>query len=209
MIYVDNPVFKEILWEWRGFAIKVDPSICRNILNLPLKVGKSTRMLDRYICRFGIHTNIKIRDKDLKIKKLHDKTPAGIERWITEVYNFPISAAIFGNITHALNIDIAGRVIRDGQQLLSILSQATPSIQVINVQKQRDLHVWPSDDRNGATIELTEISIPEKVMTISIEHQDLEKVTKALEYLQLTSHSIRVLSYVDCLRVWVEEKSLF
>ena len=57
---------------------------------------------------------------------------------------------------------------------MSILSQVTPSIQVINVQKRRELHVWPSRDRNGATIELTEISIPEKVMTISIEHQDLD-----------------------------------
>jgi hypothetical protein len=92
---------------------------------------------------------------------------------------------------------------------MSTLSQVTPSIQVINIQKRRELHVWPSRDRNGATIELTEISIPEKVMTISIEHQDLEKVTKALEYLQLTSHPMRVLSYVDCLRMWVEEKSLF
>ena len=48
---------------------------------------------------------------------------------------------------------------------MSILSQVTPSIQVINVQKRRELHVWPSGDKNGATIELTEISIPEKVMT--------------------------------------------
>ncbi len=209
MMVVDNPVFKEILWEWRAFAVKVDPSICRNILNLPLKDGKSTNMLDRYICRFGYDANIKIRDKDLKIKKLDDKTHAGIERWTTEVYNFPISAAIFRNITKALNIDLPGRAIIDGQQLMSILSEITPSIQVIDVQKRRELHVWPSDDRNGATIELTEISTPEKVMTISIEHRDLEKVTKALEYLQLTSDSIRVLSYVDCLRVWVEEKSLF
>ncbi|MGC2571633.1 MAG: hypothetical protein WA364_08985 [Candidatus Nitrosopolaris sp.] len=209
MMYVDNPVFKEILWEWRAFAIKVDPNICRNILNLPLKDGKSTKMLDRYICRLGYDTNIKIRDKDLKLKNLHDKTHEGIERWTTEVYNFPISAAIFRNITKSLNIDLPERAIRDGQELISILSKVTPSVQIISVQKRRELHVWPSDDRNGATIELTEISIPEKVMTISIEHQDLEKVTKAVEYLQLTSHSIRVLSYVDCLRVWVEDKSLF
>jgi len=208
-MYVDNPVFKEILWEWRAFAIKVDPNICRNILNLPLKDGKSTKMLDRYICRLGYDTNIKVRDKDLKLKNLHDKTHEGIERWTTEVYNFPISAAIFRNITKALNIDLLERAIRDGQQLISILSQVTPSVQAINVQKRRELHVWPSGDRNGATIELTEISIPEKVMTIGIEHQDLEKVTKALEYLQLTSYPMRVLSYVDCLRVWIEEKSLF
>jgi hypothetical protein len=166
-------------------------------------------MLDRYICRLGYDTNIKIRDKDLKLKNLHDKTHEGIERWTTEVYNFPISAAIFRNITKALDIGLAERDIADGQQLISILSQVTPSVQIISVQKRRELHVWPSDDRNGATIELTEISIPEKVMTISIEYQDLEKVTKALEYLQLTSNSIRVLSYVDCLRVWVEDKSLF
>jgi hypothetical protein len=209
MMYLDNPVFKEILWEWRAFAIKVDPNICRNILNLPLKDGKSTKMLDRYICRLGYDTNIKIRDKDLKLKNLHDKTHEGIERWTTEVYNFPISDAIFRNITKSLNIDLPERAIRDGQELISILSKVTPSVQIISVQKRRELHVWPSDDRNGATIELTEISIPEKVMTISIEHQDLEKVTKAVEYLQLTSHSIRVLSYVDCLRVWVEDKSLF
>jgi len=166
-------------------------------------------MLDRYICRLGYDTNIKIRDKDLKLKNLHDKTHEGIERWTTEVYNFPISAAIFRNITKSLNIDLPERAIRDGQELISILSKVTSSVQIINVQKRRELHVWPSDDRNGATIELTEISLPEKVMTISIEHQDLEKVTKALEYLQLTSHSVRVLSYVDCLRVWVEDKSLF
>jgi hypothetical protein len=166
-------------------------------------------MLDRYICRLGYDTNIKIRDKDLKLKNLHAKTHEGIERWTTEVYNFPISAAIFRNITKSLNLDLPERAIRDGQELISILSKVTPSVQIISVQKRRELHVWPSDDRNGATIELTEISIPEKVMTISIEHQDLEKVTKALEYLQLTSHFIRVLSYVDCLRVWVEDKSLF
>ena len=43
MMYVDNPVFKEILWEWRAFAIKFDP----NILNLPLKDGKSTKNLSQ------------------------------------------------------------------------------------------------------------------------------------------------------------------
>src|SRR5215472_11294042 len=139
MMYVDNPVLKEILWEWRAFAIKFDPNICRNILNLPLKDGKSTKMLDRYICRIsaglGYDTNIKIRDKDLKLKNLHDKTHEGIERWTTEVYNFPISAAIFRNITKALDIGLPERDITDGQQLISILSQVTPSVQIISVQK--------------------------------------------------------------------------
>lgn len=56
---------------------------------------------------------------------------------------------------------------------------------------------------------LAEISTPEKVATISIDHRNLDRVSKALEYLQLESHSMIVLNYVDCLRVWIEEKSLF
>src|SRR5215469_3662522 len=121
---------------WRAFAIKVDPNICRNILDLPLKDGKSTKMLDRYICRLGYDTNIKIRDKDLKLKNLHDKTHEGIERWTTEIYNFPISAAIFTNITKSLNLDLPERAIRDAQELISILSKVTPSVQIISVQKR-------------------------------------------------------------------------
>jgi hypothetical protein len=68
-------------------------------------------------------------------------------------------------------MDLPGRAIRDGKQLMSILSQVTPSVQGINVQKLRELHVWPSGDADGATIELAEISTPEKVVTISIEHR--------------------------------------
>jgi hypothetical protein len=33
----------------------------------------------------------------------------------------------------------------------------------MEMQKRRELHVWPSSDINGAIIELTEISIPEKI----------------------------------------------
>lgn len=46
-------------------------------------------------------------------------------------------------------------------------------------------NVWRCDDRNDATIELTEISIPEKVMTISIEHSrgSLEKLDAFWDHL--------------------------
>ncbi len=208
-MHVDNPVFKETLWEWRAFGIRVDPNIRRNISSLPIKDGKSTKIMDRYICRAGCDINIKIRDEDLKEKNPNGKTHAGIEQWTTEVYDFPISAALFGSITKALQMDLRGREIKNGEQLISILSQVTPSVQIINVQKQRELHVWPTDDRDGALIELAEISTPQEVTTIGIEHKSLEKVSKALQYLQLASRSMKVLNYVECLRVWVEEKRLF
>jgi hypothetical protein len=79
MILVDNPVFKEILWEWRAFAIKVDSNIYRNILDLPLKDGKSTKMLDRYICRLEAHCNlgIQIRWKALQVNYVEDDVLEG------------------------------------------------------------------------------------------------------------------------------------
>jgi hypothetical protein len=61
---------------------------------------------------------------------------------------------------------------------MSILSQVAPSIQVINVQKRRKLHVWPSDDRNGTIIDLTEISIPEKVVTSVLNTRIWRKLPK-------------------------------
>jgi hypothetical protein len=43
----------------------------------------------------------------------------------------------------------------------------------------------------------------------SVEHQSLKKVSKALELLQLVSTSMKVLNYVDCLKVWVDQGKLF
>jgi len=43
-MHVDKPVFKETLWEWRAFGITVDPNSRRNILSLPIKLGKSVKM---------------------------------------------------------------------------------------------------------------------------------------------------------------------
>jgi len=79
----------------------------------------------------GCDINIKIRDQDLKVKNAHKKMHAGIQQWTTEVYNFPISAAIFGSITKALKMDLPGREIRDGEQPISILCQVTPSVRII------------------------------------------------------------------------------
>jgi hypothetical protein len=58
------------------------------------------------------------------------------------------------------------------------LSHATPSVLIIGVQTRRELHGWPTGEIDGATKELAEISTPGKVIRISIEHWNLEKVNK-------------------------------
>lgn len=49
------------------------------------------------------------------------------------------------------------------------MSQAAPSVQVISVQKRRELSVWPIGDIDGATIQLAEKQHTRKVITIDIE----------------------------------------
>ena len=116
-------VFKETLWEWRSFG-RLDPSAYDSISTLPVKAGKPIKMLDRYLCKADCEVNIKLRDKDLKIKSLQYKTNTGIEQWTTQVYNFPISASLFKVITSALKLEMKEREVEDGKHLLSILSLA-------------------------------------------------------------------------------------
>ena len=135
------------------------------------------------------------------MKHFHNKTNAEIEQRTTEASGFPITTAMSRSITKALKIEIPVRAIEARKQLVSVLSHATPSVLIISVQTRRELHVWPTGEIDGATKELAEISTPEKVIRIIIEHWNLEKVSKALEYLQLRSPSMKVLNYVDCLKV--------
>jgi hypothetical protein len=147
--------------------------------------------------------------EDSKVKHFHNKTNAEIEQRTTEASGFPITTAMSRSITKALKIEIPVRAIEARKQLVSVLSHATPSVLIISVQTRRELHVWPTGEIDGATKELAEISTPEKVIRIIIEHWNLEKVSKALEYLQLRSTSMKVLNYVDCLKVWTEGKKYF
>lgn len=205
----EEPKFKETLWEWRAFVPRVDSDTRKKILNLPKKHGKPLTMHDRYICRFGSSTNIKIRVKDLRIKRLAAVSKSGVELFTTEVYSFPISAHLFGDITNSLNVTLPKREVRNGDQLISTLSHSTPSIQIVNVLKHRELYKWPPDDPEGVVIELAEINIPERVNSISVENRDLKKVNEAIKSLRLQTLSMRVINYSECIKIWVEGRRLF
>jgi hypothetical protein len=208
---VDKPTFKETLWEWRGFSNKLDSHVRHNILSLPRKHGKPTEMLDRYLCVAKCDINIKIRQADLRIKKLNNKSFMGIEEWTTEAYSFPISPAIFKTIIKYLKLDLQKRQIENAEKLMSTLLQEniSSSVRVITVRKQRELHAWPPKAKDGVTVELAEIKTPERVTSIAIEHHSMEKVIQALKYLQLPSPSMKVLNYVDCLKVWYASRNVF
>jgi hypothetical protein len=205
----EEPKFKETLWEWRAFVPRVNSDTRKKILNLPKKHDKPLTMNDRYICRIGSNTNIKIRVNDLRIKRRAIVCENGVELFTTEVYSFPISAHLFGEITNALNIALPKIEVRDGDQLISTLFHSTPSIRILDVLKYRELYKWPADDPAGVVIELAEINMPERVNSISVEHRDLKKVNEAIKCLRLQTRSMRVINYSECIEIWVEGKSLF
>jgi len=205
----DGPKFKETLWEWRAFAIRVESNFRQKILSLPKKHGKPLILTDRYIFRIGSNSNIKIRGPDLRIKRIAKVSKKRIALWTTEAYSFPISAYLFNDVTNALNISLPKREVKDGDQLVSILSHATPLIRIVNVVKHRELRVWPPSNPEGVIIELAEINVPEKVNSVSIEHRDLKKVNEAVGWLRLPGPSMKVIYYTDCIKVWAEGRSLF
>lgn len=96
--------------------------------------------------------------------------------------------------------------IQNRQQLLSILRFASEAFRVITVDKHRDQYAWPNNHRDTKAkevmIEVATIHGPEPLTSISIEHQDLDRVNDLLKHLRLPSKSMNVLSYLDCLRFW-------
>jgi hypothetical protein len=200
--------FKETLWEWRAFSLKVDLGILRKICSLSEKSSKPTKMVDNYLFRSGCEINLKIRNEDLRIKKLVKKRSKGIEQWRTEAYGFPLSPVMFKTLAKVFKMNLYEREIENAENLKFIMMQTIPTIRVISVTKQRELYIWPPNDKDGVTIELAEIQKPERVKSIGIEHRHYKKVNQALKNLPLSSNSLKVLNYVNCLEVWAEGKNL-
>jgi hypothetical protein len=168
--------------------------------------------------------NVKLRGEGIRIKRLLSQAQDGcIKQWITEAYNFPISSTLLNMILVNFKLKVpqkekeeeAENEIQNREQLLSTLQCASESIRVITVDKHREQYLWQhNNNRNGraigggeVAIEIATIHRPELVTSISIEHEDLDKVDNALKYLQLPSESMKVISYLDCLERWAYGKN--
>jgi hypothetical protein len=188
-------------------------------LNLPKKHDRSGNLKDDYLWYPGCGVNIKFRGQGLRIKRQISQTSDGsIKQWITEAYTFPISLELFNMMLLEFKIKLpqiereAEKEIQSRQQLLSILRFASEACQVITVDKHREQYSWPNNHRDTQTkevmIEVATIHSPEPLTSVSIEHQDLDRVNNILKHLQLPSKSMNVLSYLDCLRFWASGKKL-
>jgi hypothetical protein len=220
MMIMDRPAFSETLWEWRAFG-DIDANSLHQISHLPKRHDRTGNLKDDYLWVPECSLNVKLRAEGIRIKRLLSEAQDGsIKKWITEAYNFPISSTLFNMILADFKLELPQKekAIQTREQLLSTLQSASAAIRMITVDKHREQYLWQhNNNRNGrargegeggeVAIEIATIHRPELVTSISIEHEDLDKVDKALKYLQLPSESMKVLSYLDCLERWAYGKN--
>jgi hypothetical protein len=218
LMVIERPAFSETLWEWRAFG-EIDANSLHRISNLPKRHDRTGNLKDEYLWVPKCSVNLKLRGEGIRIKRLLSESQDGsIKPWITEAYNFPILSTLFNMILADFKLELPQKekAIQTREQLLSTLQSASAAIRMITVDKHREQYLWQhNNNRDGrargggreVAIELATIHRPELVTSISIEHEDLDKVDNALKYLQLPSESMKVLSYLDCLECWAYGKN--
>jgi hypothetical protein len=225
----EQPLYTEILWEWRAFGRHIDTNLQRIIENLPKRFGKPTKLQDRYLWIPNCKINLKLRGDELRIKRLlkNDSTSKNIQQWITQSYHFPISINVIGQLVgNTLNLDELSSELEDQKiinknKFLSIL-ESLPEMSklkknlMITVKKDRELYLWHGNNHGRSadvTIEIAKISEPESLYSVSIEHQNIDSIKSALSYLNISVNShpgkMKDLSYLECLKYWFDGRKLF
>jgi len=200
----ENPKFSEILWEWRSFSKKYQKSLLNELRDLPAKFDLPTKMIDNYVWTPNYILNAKLRDKDLKIKQLldsrlchwDDNSQKGtkVEQWITEVFGFPISNFLLKRVTMGLKINGIPQslsLVGNKEQFIASLQSLSGSVKVVSMSKEREQHLLPVNvDRYKSggggetselvTVEISRLTSPEEVASLSLEHSNIYAVETAL-----------------------------
>jgi hypothetical protein len=195
-------------WEWRGFG-EFQGLARRRIEALPRKFPDHQEITDEYLHAPGATVNIKVREGYLKFKRLTGMT-AGLERWLedpSENHLFPVAREVIAKLFVDLGLREMAlpELVADKESLLELVRQADPRMALVRVRKKRWQHQWlekpRGGGREGVIVELAEISVPERVTSVSLEHPEAELVTAAREALGLPA-GLRELSYLRAIAAW-------
>ncbi len=199
-------------WEWRGFG-PVGDDVLRTLRALPLKFPDAQVITDEYLWSPGCRTNVKLRLGDLKLKRFV-RVERGLELWREdpgENYAFPIGEKPLAALFEALGVrpvPAPGHPL-EREALLVLLRRHARDVRVVSVDKSRRQYefVAPAAESgrvgSGVTVELAEISAPERILSIGLEHERLEAVARARDVLDL-ERRMRRRSYFEALRIWAE-----
>jgi hypothetical protein len=229
------PRFSEKLWEWRSFNKTSHKNLSDMIQELPVKCDRPTKMTDNYVWTPDCSLNIKLREEDLKIKELKSSQPSHIddisgittyvEQWTTEVFSFPISTFLMKRIGKGLNISNTPESlppVEDKERFIALLQTQSNSVKVLSVSKQREQRLIPIDeDLKGnkekgelVTVEISHLTGPEDVYTLSIEHSSFDKVIAAISKImgdmdKKIYRGMVFMNYLHCVKVWGLGKKIF
>lgn len=190
-------------WEWRGFG-ELSSSLEERIRALRPLFPDSQVVTDRYLWSPGCSINFKLRFGDFKIKRCLDLAEGGIARWQEdpgENYSFPLAAGVFGEVVTALGgaAGAAGEALASEAELLERAGAAIAGLQVVAVAKERWQYGAPVLE--DGIIELAQISSPEEIVSISVEHESEEGVREIMEALDLPGE-LKSFSYLEALETW-------
>ncbi len=190
-------------WEWRGFG-GLSSSLEERIRALRPLFPDSQVVTDRYLWSPGCSINFKLRFGDFKIKRCLDLAEGGIARWQEdpgENYSFPLAAGVFGEVVTALGgaAGAAGEALASEAELLERAGAAIAGLQVVAVAKERWQYGAPVLE--DGIIELAQISSPEEIVSISVEHESEEGVREIMEALDLPGE-LKSFSYLEALETW-------
>lgn len=193
-------------WEWRGFGVLSD-ALDKELRRLPALFPDSQVVTDRYLWSPGCEINFKLRFGDFKIKRCIETVGDGVSRWMEdpeENYSFPLEAAVFDEVAGALGIGCspAEAPVASEEELLESLGAAGAGLRVIPVAKERWQYRAPL--HGDGIVELAEISAPEKIISVSVEHETEVGVREIMVSLGLPG-GLASVSYLEALEVWGQE----
>jgi hypothetical protein len=184
------PKFSETLWWWRSFSKTFDEGLLSIIQELPQKFDRPAKMIDNYVWIPDCSLNIKLREQDLKIKEFLGvqsyymanalAITTHVERWTTEVYNFPIPVSLMKRIVRDLNLNNMSGLskVDDKDQFINLLQSHSNSVRVSSIFKQRKQHLLCIDEdlkekgnkEQGelVTVEISHLTRPKDVFTLSV-----------------------------------------
>jgi hypothetical protein len=199
-------------WEWRAFG-QVPDDLQQRIVALPPALPDPWLVEDHYLYAPGCAANVKLRAGELKLKRFVSRD-GDLERWLedpAEVYPFPLALAVVVGLATALGITLPGRPEQplDQAELLALLRRAAPPVQEIVVRKARHLRTLPLPGVDpDVLLELAEISVPQAIHSIALEHPQAEPVRRARVQLGMDQASMTPMSYLHALARWAQGQPL-
>ncbi|CAM5789992.1 Ppx/GppA phosphatase family protein [Cellulomonas persica] len=174
-------------WEWRTFGQHLGAAEAVLAAREPDQVHDSDELylLAPGRSSSGRGTVVKVRDELMDVKRLHDVSPDGLQRWAPERKSpFPLTHDDALAVLEALGVEGAGLPVRDAHSLpglLDALAATAPDVLVVEVHKERRRYTL-----DGCPAELTHVRTSHgSTRTIAVEHADPDLVRATVRALGL------------------------